>query len=261
MLLIDGAMRKNLFRAGALAVAIAASAAAQETPVRESYIPVGIYPAVYVFAGRVAGYSYDAAPDITGRARAYGLDVTLEDVGATPAVGVGFDFFLYEGLVLNVSWNHAFAGRREVALGYRYENFPKMKPPIPDWTLKEALAYDFQNVAAGAGVKYFLLPKAVFTPYGGAGLTLNSTIIRAADRVSDPILQKSKDGLLLANGRFQRFAFGWGAAAGGRVLVGDHLFFTAEYAVAKPFATHYVAGYKYHLSTTAVNAGVGWRFL
>jgi len=127
--------------------------------------------------------------------------------------------------------------------------------------VEENLSYQLQNVDYKLTLKYAVFPDWLATPYVGAGLGGNSTVMKIEDRVSNPILQKGKNGVLLTNGIIQQFSFDWALYAGVQVNLGDNFFLVAEYNRDRQFREHEFAGYKYNTSLDGFYAGAGWRFL
>lgn len=233
-----------------------------ETEPTVQYLPAYVFPAVYVYGGAARGPSYDAAPDITGRAAAVGLDDPLEDIGTLSAFGVTFDFFVGPYVAASLKLTQEQAPRRETLLKYDYATFPKGPPPTrAPWPVEERLAYKFQNVDYKIALKYVVLPAWPVTPYAAAGIGGNLTSIDVDDHVSDAVLQKRQGGGLLTSGWFQQFSFDWALYAGIQVNLGDNLFLITEYNYDHQFREHEVAGYKYRTGLQALYAGAGWRFL
>jgi opacity protein-like surface antigen len=246
----------------------AASALAQEegtgteTEPTTQYLPSYVFPAVYAYGGAARGPSYDAAPDITGRAAAAGLNQTLDDIGTLSAFGVTFDFFAGPYVAASLKLTQEQAPRREIVLKYDYATFPKGPPPTrAPRPVEERLAYRFQNVDYKIALKYVVLPAWPVTPYAAAGIGGNLTSIDVDDHVSDPALQKRQGGGLLTTGWFQQFSFDWALYAGIQVNLGDNLFLITEYNYDRQFREHEVAGYKYRTGLQGLYAGAGWRFL
>ena len=226
------------------------------------YLPATIYPAVYLFGGAARGVTYDAAADISGRAAAAGLAESLDDVGPMYAFGFTFDFYLYEGLSAGLKLTHEIAREHKVDLKYDYGTFPKSPPPtMAPKLIEERLAYRLQNVDYKLTLKYAAFPEWFATPYVAAGLGGNSTVMKIEDRISDPILQKGNNGILLTNGIIQQFSFDWALYAGIQVNIGDNFFLVAEYNRDRQFHEHEFAGYKYNTGLDGFYAGAGWRFL
>lgn len=226
------------------------------------YLPASIYPAVYVFGGVARGITYDAAPDITARAAAAGVPGTLDDVGTVPAFGVTCDFYLYGGLSAGLKLAHEMGREHKVDLKYDYGKFPKISKFISNPILvEENLAYQFQNADYKLTLKYAAFPDSFVTPYVGAGLGGNSTLMKIGDRITYDILQKGKNGGLLINGTLQQFSFDWALYAGVQLNLGDHFFLVAEYNRDRQFHKHEFAGYQYDTGFDGYYAGAGWRFV
>lgn len=226
------------------------------------YLPAYVFPAVYVYGGAAWGPSYDAAPDITGRAAAIGLNEPLGDIGTLSAIGVTFDFFVGPYVAASLKMTHEQARRRKTALKYDYFTFPKMPPPLtPSGSVEEHLAYKFQNIDYKIALKYVPFPHWPVTPYASAGVGGNLTSMDVDDQVSDAVLQKREGGALLTTGWFQQYSFDWAVYAGIQVNLGDNLFLITEYNYDRQFREHEVAGYKYRTGLQGLYAGGGWRFL
>ena len=226
------------------------------------YLPAYVFPAVYVYGGAAWGPSYDAAPDITGRAAAMGLNEPLGDIGTLSAIGVTFDFFVGPYVAASLKMTHEQARRRKTALKYDYFTFPKMPPPLtPSGSVEEHLAYKFQNIDYKIALKYVPFPHWPVTPYASAGVGGNLTSMDVDDQVSDAVLQKREGGALLTTGWFQQYSFDWAVYAGIQVNLGDNLFLITEYNYDRQFREHEVAGYKYRTGLQGLYAGGGWRFL
>jgi hypothetical protein len=227
------------------------------------YLPASIYPAVYLFGGVARGMTYDAAPDITGRAAATGSTQGLDDVGAMYALGFATDFYLYGGLSAGLKLVHEIAPERTGNLKYEYGTFPKLAIRVtdPPMLVEENLAYKLQNVDYKLTLKYAAFPDWFVTPYLGAGLGGNSAVMKIEDRVSNALLQKGKNGVLLTNGTFQQFSFDWALTAGVQVNIGDYFFLVAEYNRDRQFRKHEFAGYRYDTGFDGYYAGAGWRFV
>ncbi len=226
------------------------------------YLPAYVFPAVYVYGGAARGPSYDAAPDITGRAAAIGLNDPLGDIGTLSAIGVTFDFFVGPYVAASLKMTHEQARRRKTALKYDYSTFPKTPPPLtPSGPVEEHLAYKFQNIDYKIALKYVAFPHWPVTPYASAGVGGNLTSMDVDDQVSDAVLQKSMGGALLKTGWYQQFSFDWALYAGIQVNLGDNLFLITEYTYDRQFREHEVAGYKYRTGLQGFYAGWGWRFL
>jgi opacity protein-like surface antigen len=225
------------------------------------YLPAGIYPALYLFGGAARGVTYDAAADITGRAAAGGVTGTFDDVGPMPAFGFTVDFYFYQGLSAGLKLTHEIGLERRTDLIYEYGKFPKSpaaatRPKL----IEERLGYRLQNVDYKLAFKYAPFSERLLTPYAGAGLGGNSSVIRLEDSVSDPILQKSTNGLLLTNGFFQQFSFDWALYAGVQLNLGDNFFVVGEYTRDRQLRKHAFAGYQYDTGLDGFFAGAGWRF-
>jgi hypothetical protein len=246
----------------ALAAAVSAQEESETPPSTNQYLPAYIFPAVSVFGGVAEGPSYDAAPEITGRAAAVGLDAPLEDIGSLTAFGVSFDFFFGPYVAASLKLAQEQAPRRSTTLKYDYSTFPKIAPivtePVP---VEERISYRFQNIDYKIAFKYIPLPHWPITPYAAAGLGGNLTSMDVDDQVSNPILQKGKGGALLTSGYFQQFSFDWTLYAGIQVNLGDNFFLITEYNYDRQFREHEVAYYKYRTSLQGLYAGAGWRFL
>jgi hypothetical protein len=226
------------------------------------YLPAYVFPAVYVYGGAAWGPSYDAAPDITGRAAAIGLNEPLGDIGTLSAIGVTFDFFVGPYVAASLKLAQEQAPRRSTALKYEYYTFPKGPPPVSaPRRVEEHLSYKFQNVDYKIALKYVPFPHWPVTPYASAGVGGNLTSMDVDDQVSDAVLQKSKGGALLKTGWYQQFSFDWALYAGIQVNLGDNLFLITEYTYDHQFREHEVAGYKYRTDLQGLYAGGGWRFL
>lgn len=226
------------------------------------YLPAYVFPAVYVYGGAAWGPSYDAAPDITGRAAAVGLNEPLGDIGTLSAFGVTFDFFVGPYVAASLKLAQEQAPRRKTALKYYYPTFPKTRPTLtPSGAVEEHLAYRFQNVDYKIALKFVPFPHWPVTPYASAGLGGNLTSMDVDDRVSDAVLQKGKGGGLLTTGWFQQFSFDWALYAGIQVNLGDNFFLVTEYNYDRQFREHEVAGFNYRTGLRGFYAGAGWRFL
>jgi len=252
----------------AVALVVAAAAArGQEEEGGEGgevvgYLPPSVYPTFTLYGGGTWGPSYDAAADISARAARAGLPGRVGDIGTMPAFGFAFDYFFLARVSAGIKIMHSFGARRAAAFSYNYADFPKMPPPIPQQlNVEESLSYQFQNVDYKATLTYVAFPTWTVTPYAGVGFGGNSTMLLLRDQVSPLAFQKRDNGLLLANGWFQRFSFDWAVFGGARLNLGANFYLTAEYYFDRPFHDHYVAGYRYHTPTEGAFAGAGWRFL
>jgi opacity protein-like surface antigen len=226
------------------------------------YLPASIYPAVYVFGGVARGITYDAAPDITGRAAAAGCPGNLDDVGTVPALGFNCDFYLYGGLSAGLKLSHEMGRKHGVDLKYDYGIFPKISESVSNPILvEENLAYQLQNVDYKLTFKYAVFPNSLVTPFVGVGLGGNSAVMKIDDHVTYGILQKGTNGALLTSGTFQQFSFDWLLNAGIQVNLGDYFFLVAEYNRDRQLRKHEFAGYQYDTSLDAFYAGAGWRFI
>jgi opacity protein-like surface antigen len=226
------------------------------------YLPAYVFPAVYFYGGAARGPSYDAAPDITGRAAAIGLDDPLEDIGTLSAFGVTFDFFIGPYVAASLRLMQEQAPRYSTTLKYDYSTFPKIAPIVTEPVLvEEHIAYKFQNIDYKIALKYVAFPHWPITPYVSAGVGGNLTSMDVDDQVSNAVLQKGKGGALLTSGYFQQFSFDWALYAGIQVNLGDNLFLITEYNYDRQFHEHEVARYKYRTGLQGLYAGAGWRFL
>jgi opacity protein-like surface antigen len=257
---------KILLLAAALAALPAAFAQGEETeeepPAARGYLPASVYPAICIYGGAARGLSYGAADDITGRAAAVNAGGPLDDVGTVSAFGVAFDFYLLKRLATSLILTHEIAPRRKATLAYDFASFPKISRLITEPVMiEEQLEYKLQNIDYKIALKYVLFPDWPATPYAAAGVGGNSTLIELRDQVSNALIQKGLDGVLLANGSFQQFSFDWALYAGVQLNLGDSLFLVAEYARDRQFREHTFAGYKYRTNLDAFYAGAGWRFL
>lgn len=258
--------RSAVFLSALAVFAAAAFAQEEETgsepPPDTGYLPAYVFPAVCVYGGAARGPSYDAAPDITGRAAAVGLDDPLEDIGTLSAFGVAFDFFVGPYVAASLRLAQEQAPRRGTALKYDYSTFPKISSIATEPVLvEEHIAYAFQNIDYKIALKYVPFPDWPITPYASAGVGGNLTSMNVDDQVSNPVLQKVKGGALLRTGYFQQFSFDWAFYGGIQVNAGNNLFFIAEYNYDHQFREHEVAGYKYRTGLQGLYAGAGWRFL
>ncbi len=248
----------------AFAAAVLAQQEGTETEPTPSvqYLPAYVFPAVYVYGGAAWGPSYDAAPDITGRAAAIGLDTPLDDIGTLSAIGVTFDFFVGPYVAASLRLAQEQGPRRSTALKYNYSTFPKTPPPVTPWRpVEEYLAYKFQNIDYKIALKYVPFPHWPVTPYASAGVGGNLTSMDVDDQVSDAEIQKSEGGGLLKTGWYQQFSFDWALYAGIQVNLGDNLFLITEYNYDHQVREHEVARYKYRTGLQGFYAGAGWRFL
>lgn len=233
----------------------------EEPPPSQSYLPAWVYPALSIYGGVARGPSYDAAPDISGRAAAIGLNEPLDDFGTLSAFGVAFDFFIGPYLATSLKITQEQARRRHTALKYDYSTFPKMAPLVTEPVLiEERISYGFQNVDYKIALKYVAFPHWPLTPYAAAGVGGNLALMDIDDQVSNAILHKGKGGALLTTGWFQQFSFDWVFYAGLQINVGDNLFFITEYNYDHQFHEHEFAGYKYRTGLDGFYAGAGWRF-
>ncbi len=257
---------KVLLLAAALA-ALPAAFAQGEEPQEEptearGYLPASVYPAICIYGGAARGPSFDAADDITGRAAAVHAGGPLDDIGTMSAFGVAFDFYLFKRVATSLILTHEIAPRRKATLAYDFASFPKISRLITEPVMiEEQLEYKFQNIDYKIALKYVFFPDWPATPYAAAGLGGNSTLIELRDQVSNALIQKGLDGVLLANGSFQQFSFDWALYAGVQLNLGDSLFLVAEYARDRQFREHTFAGYKYRTNLDGFYAGAGWRFL
>ena len=254
--------RVAVVAAAFLSVSVAASAQETGTEGQQNYLPAWVYPAVYAFGGMVQGPSYDAAPIISGYAAEYGLAARLEDIGRMPAVGVAFEYYFWRGMSADVKVTHEVGARRETSLSYVVGDFPAFDPsPFYHDPIDETLSYKFQNVDVKVSLGYLVFPDWRVSPYGGAGLGVNSSAMKITDRVSDPVIQKWNNGLLLSEGWFQRYSFDWAVYAGVHVNLVSNLFARCEYVHDGAFGDHFFANYRYHTGLDGVYAGLGWRFI
>ncbi len=257
---------KVLLLAAALAALPAAFAQGEETeeepPEARGYLPASVYPAICIYGGAARGPSFDAAGDITERAAVVNAGGPLDDVGTMSAFGVAFDFYVVKRLAASLILTHEIAPRRKATLEYDFASFPKISPLITEPVMiEEQLEYKFQNIDYKIALKYVFFPDWFATPYAGAGLGGNSTLVELRDRVSNALIQKGLDGVLLTNGSFQQFSFDWALYGGVQLNLGDSLFLVVEYTRDRQFREHTFAGYKYQTNLDGFYAGAGWRFL
>jgi hypothetical protein len=260
------AIRLCCAAAFAAAPAVADEETSPEPAVEKSeYLPPSVFPAVYAYYGVGTGASYDGVAPIPARARAAGGDGTLDDVGRLRVWGVTFDYYVLPRLAAELKLVHESAAAASGSFVFDYAKLLYGDAAAPEnlpepHMVREKVSYRYENLDYKLGLRLVPFPKWRVAPFGVAMLGGNSTLVKCRDATDNPVYDRLAPNLLWVDGDVQHFSFDWAVAAGVEVTVVGDFFLIAEAFRDRPFANHYLAGYRYHSDVTAYYGGAGWRF-